>query len=51
MEIVQKKKYNKHTFTFEENHFNFAYEDKRKSRNQWKNQWGQTRLIEVYDRQ
>lgn len=28
MEIVQKKKFNKHTFTFKEDHFNFAYEDK-----------------------
>jgi len=28
MEIVQKKKSNKHTFTFEDDHFNFAYEDK-----------------------
>ena len=28
MEIIQKKRSNKHTFTFEDNHFNFAYEDK-----------------------
>lgn len=28
MEIVQKKKTNKHTFTFHDDHFNFAYEDK-----------------------
>ena len=28
MEIVQKKKSNKHTFTFEKDHFNFAYSDK-----------------------
>ena len=28
MEIVQKKGANKHTFTFKEDHFNFAYEDK-----------------------
>ena len=28
MQIVQKKKSNKHTFTFEDDHFNFAYEDK-----------------------
>lgn len=28
MEIVQKKNSNKHTFTFMEDHFNFAYKDK-----------------------
>lgn len=28
MEFVQKKKSNKHTFTFHEDYFNFAYEDK-----------------------
>lgn len=28
MEIVQKKKSNKHTFTFHDDYFNFAYEDK-----------------------
>lgn len=28
MEIVQRKKSNKHTFTFKDDHFNFAYEDK-----------------------
>lgn len=28
MEIVQKKSSNKHTFTFMNDHFNFAYEDK-----------------------
>ncbi|MEZ8223378.1 hypothetical protein AB6C43_04975 [Vibrio splendidus] len=28
MEIVQKKRSNKHTFTFKDDHFNFAYEDK-----------------------
>lgn len=28
MEIVQKRLSNKHTFTFEDNHFNFAYKDK-----------------------
>jgi len=28
MEIVQKKKSNKHTFSFKDNHFNFAYQDK-----------------------
>ena len=28
MEIIQKKRSNKHTFTFEDNYFNFAYEDK-----------------------
>jgi len=28
MEIIQKKKSNRHTFTFNENYFNFAYEDK-----------------------
>jgi len=28
MQIIQKKKANKHTFTFNENQFNFAYEDK-----------------------
>ncbi|MFC1684311.1 hypothetical protein ACFL0R_02415 [Pseudomonadota bacterium] len=28
MEIIQKKKSNKHTFTFHDGYFNFAYEDK-----------------------
>ena len=28
MEIIQKKKSNKHTFKFMDDHFNFAYEDK-----------------------
>ena len=28
MQMKQKKKSNKHTFSFEENYFNFAYEDK-----------------------
>jgi hypothetical protein len=28
MEIIQKKKSNKHTFTFHDEYFNFAYEDK-----------------------
>jgi len=28
MEIIQKKKSNRHTFTFNDNYFNFAYEDK-----------------------
>ena len=28
MEIVQKKRSNKHTFTFKDDHFTFAYEDK-----------------------
>jgi hypothetical protein len=28
MEIVQKKKSNKHTFNFMDDHFNYAYEDK-----------------------
>ena len=28
MEIKQKKKSNKHTFTFHDDYFNFAYEDK-----------------------
>lgn len=28
MEFIQKKKSNKHTFTFYDDHFNFAYEDK-----------------------
>ena len=28
MEIVQKKRSNKHTFVFRDNHFNFAYKDK-----------------------
>ncbi len=28
MEIIQKKNSTKHTFTFEKEHFNFAYEDK-----------------------
>lgn len=28
MEITQKKRSNKHTFTFKENHLSFAYEDK-----------------------